>query len=127
MIRFLDRFVHNKGLERPYNVVAILDFDDDHSRADAQNAIRTAAGIARCYHLDSRNNDCLQCCDLLLNTTIRLRDDPLVRSRYPDLEAQVISGNRLSGKDTKDYLAGYLAKHLDEDGSCVYDNTREVK
>ncbi|MBB6428467.1 DUF3800 domain-containing protein [Algisphaera agarilytica] len=126
ILSFLDEFVRNKQLSKPYDVVAFLDFDNEHSRSDIQNSIQRTSGIRRCYHLDSRNNDCLQCCDLLLNATIRLRDDPFARQKYPELESQVKSGKRLKSTENKTYLAGYLAQHLDADGSCVYDRTQKI-
>jgi len=122
VLRFLDRFCVRKNLAPPYNVVVFLDFDESHAAADIQNHISTTANIARCYHLDSRNNDCLQCCDLLLNATHRLHEDPLVRARYPELSARRAAQERLTNAELKTYIAGYLAMHIDKDGTSVYDN-----
>lgn len=120
ILKFLDRFVRRKKLTSPYNVVTFLDYDDDHSRSDIQNLIKETANIARCYHLDSRNNDCIQCCDLLLNLAVRLRDSPTDHLQMPALCTKIDEKRRLTNSELKSYLAGFLASKIDDDAKCFY-------
>lgn len=121
ILRFLERFCRARHLLPPFNLVAFLDFDNEHAAADIQNSIRRTGNIARCYHLDSLNNDCLQCADLLLGATSLLWDDPAIRAAYPALRVQRMSGSKLTDAEVKRYLAGFLAAHVDADGRRVYD------
>ena len=125
VIDFVNRLCRNKRLISPYNVVVFLDFDDQHASVDIQNRIRETADIARCYHLDSRNNDCLQCADLLLGATSFLNTDPTVRFDYDDLATRLSLGKSLRDSQVKRYLAGYLATQIDVDAKCVYDLRRK--
>lgn len=110
VIRFLARFQRIKKLTPPYNVVVFLDFDSDHASSNAQNAIRETANIARCYHLDSRNNDILQCADLILGSLCRLEEDPAKPGEFESLMALRSHGERLSDSRIKRLWAVSLAK-----------------
>jgi hypothetical protein len=121
IVQFLNRFCKLKRLSPPYNVVVFLDFDSDHAKARIQNNVREVANIARCYHLDSANNDCLQCYDLLLGATATLGNNPLLRMKYTELKARRDSDERLKDSEVKQFIAGYLASRIDADGTCVYD------
>ena len=101
ILRFLSRFCRLKKLSRPYNVVVFLDFDCDHAKAQIQNNVREVGNIARCYHLDSTNNDCLQCCDLLLGATATLGNNPIIRMEYEALKAKRLDAQKLSGSEVK--------------------------
>ncbi len=120
IVDFLARFCETKRLKPPYNVVLFLDFDDQHAAGNIQNAIRTVANIARCYHLDSRNNDLLQCCDLMLGATGLLNRDPSVTVDFDGLDRCLTEGHRLPDSGIKRYLAGFLGKNIDRDPNCVY-------
>ncbi len=122
VLRFLSRFCRHKRLTAPFNVVTFLDFDSDHAKARIQNTIRDSGQIARCYHLDSLNNDCLQCCDLLLGASSLLYDDPAVRMNFVDLMKRAEIGDRLKDSEVKRLIAGYLAAKIDADGTGVYDS-----
>jgi len=121
VLNFITKFCEKRGLVEPFNVVAFLDFDNEHANCDLQNHVRQITGIARCYHLDSRNNDCIQCCDLLLGATSLLWSDPTIVLEYPSLKDVVIKHNRLSDGKIKRYIAGFLACHIDANGRRVYD------
>ncbi|MCE9592084.1 MAG: hypothetical protein K8S99_16380 [Planctomycetes bacterium] len=121
VLDFLSRFCRVKRLKAPFNVVTFLDFDNEHAAANIQNSIRRTGNIARCYHLDSLNNDCLQCADLLLGATSLLWDDPKIRHDYAELRLQHIDNKKLTDSNTKRYLAGFLASHIDADKKRVYD------
>lgn len=125
VLKFLRNFCRIKKLSPPYNVVTFLDFDSDHAKAKIQNTIRDAASIARCYHLDSVNNDCLQCCDLLLGATATLADRPTLRLEYQGIRERRNAGESLSDSEVKKFLAGYLGTRIDQNGTCVYD--RRIK
>jgi hypothetical protein len=77
--------------------------------------------IGRCYHLDSANNDCIQCCDLLLGAISLARNDPFVRLQNPDLKQKFGKGEKLRDSEVKRLIAGHLALKIDTDGGCVYD------
>jgi hypothetical protein len=121
ILRFLAEFAKTKGLTNPYNVVVFLDFDSDHAKTRIQNTIRESGRIARCYHLDSTNNDCIQCCDLLLGATCLVTSDPTVRLDYSGLKATFDAGEKLRDSQIKRLIAGYLASKIDADGTAVYD------
>lgn len=121
VLSFLSRFCRNKKLVAPHNVVVFLDFDCDHAKAMIQNSIRDTADISRCYHLDSTNNDCIQCCDLLLGATATLGNDPTLRLQYQELRKRWDKREKLRDSEVKKLLAGYLATRLDVDGTTVYD------
>jgi hypothetical protein len=121
VLRFLSRFCRVKGLSRPFNVVMFLDFDSDHARAKIQNHVREVGNIARCYHLDSKNNDCLQCCDLMLGAAATVGNNPTVRLEYQALLSRWENAEKLKDSEVKKVLAGYLASRIDSDGTCVYD------
>lgn len=121
VLRFLSEFCWRKRLSIPSNVVVFLDFDSDHAKARIQNTVRETGRIARCYHLDSTNNDCIQCCDLLLGATCTMNDDPAARLNYENLLAQHEKGQRLKDSQVKQLLAGHLAKWVDGNAARVYD------
>jgi hypothetical protein len=121
VLRFLRRFCRQKRLSLPYNVVVFLDFDSDHAKAKIQNTIRDAADIARCYHLDSKNNDCLQCCDLLLGATATLGNNPTLRLEFQGLFDRWKAAEALRDSEVKRLLAGYLGTLIDRNGTIVYD------
>lgn len=125
VLRFLSRFCRLKHLSPPYNVVVFLDFDSNHAKARIQNNVRQVGDIARCYHLDSVNNDCLQCCDLLLGSLASLGNNPTLRLNYQTLKDRFEGGNKLRDSEAKQYLSGHLASHIDVDGMSVYD--RRIK
>ena len=124
ILRFLSDLCRRKGLRPPYNVVVFLDFDTEHAKARIQNTIRETGRVHRCYHLDSLNNDCLQCCDLLLGATALAHDDPSVRMSFPALKVEFDAGRKLRDSQIKRFIAGYLASKIDQDGTCVYDHRR---
>jgi Protein of unknown function (DUF3800) len=121
VLRHLSRFARRKRLRSPFNVVVFLDFDSDHAKARLQNTIRISGQVSRCYHLDSLNNDCLQCADLLLGATSYLHDDPSVRGDYVSLLDRFKKSEKLKGAATKRLIAGHLASKIDVDGTKVYD------
>lgn len=124
VLEFLARFCADRRLHQPYNVVTILDFDSSHAKRRIQNTIRETGGILRCYHLDSRNNDCLQCCDLFLGALTALRNDPTVRFGLDGLVAKRKSGQRLSDSEIKRFWAGTLGNLIDSLAPSVYDLRR---
>jgi hypothetical protein len=105
VLKHLSRFCRRKRLNAPYNVVVFLDFDSDHAKARIQNTIQESGKIARCYHLNSLNNDCLQCADLLLGATSLLHNDPSVRADYQKL----MDNFKLPGSQVKRLISGHLA------------------
>jgi hypothetical protein len=121
VLRFLSWFTRRKQLTPPYNVVVFLDFDSDHAKAKIQNTIRDAASIARCYHLDSTNNDCLQCCDLLLGATVTLGDNPSSAIEFATLDARLKARDRLKDSEVKRYIVGCLASRIDQNRTSAYD------
>jgi hemerythrin len=121
VLKFLSRFCAVKRLHPPYNVCVILDFDSDHAKARIQNTIRVSGKISRCFHFDSENNDCIQCCDLLLGAATHLREHQTVRLDYQTLKTRWKNDERLKGSEVKKLVAGHLASHVDADGSRVYD------
>ena len=125
VLQFLSRFCRLKRLSPAYNVVVFLDFDSNHAKARIQNNVREVGNIARCYHLDSVNNDCLQCCDLLLGALASLGNNPTLRLGYRALEERFQNAEKLKDSEVKRFLAGYLASHIDVDGTTVYD--RRIK
>ncbi|MBL4699906.1 MAG: hypothetical protein JKX85_01485 [Phycisphaeraceae bacterium] len=127
VIKFLDKLTESKKTIPPHNMVVFLDFDCEHSKVNIQNSVRETADIARCYHLDSLNNDCLQCCDLLLNSTLKQVIDPTVRFDLEGLQAKYDSRQRLKDSEVKRYLAGYVAKQIDSVGKKVYYSSRRIQ
>jgi len=121
VLRFLSVFCRHRRLTDPLNVVAIMDFDTSHANARIQNTIRETGRILRCYHLDSRNHDCLQCCDLLLGATMLLGDDPSVCLEYAGLRENRLNGVRFTDSKIKRYWAGYLGSLVDSLPPAVYD------
>jgi hypothetical protein len=121
VLRQLDRFCRRKRLSAPYNVVVFLDFDSDHAKARIQNTVRETGNIARCYHLDSLNNDCLQCADLLLGCTSLLHDDSTVIQQYQSLLQKHMDRTKLKDSEIKRLLAGHLAAKIDVDGTKIFD------
>lgn len=124
VLRHLVRFCKRKRLTPPYNIVVFLDFDSDHAKARLQNTIRESGQISRCFHLDSLNNDCLQCADLLLGATSLLHDDPSVRADYPILLNKASSHDRMKDSEIKRLISGHLASKIDVDGTRIYDVRR---
>lgn len=120
VLRFLSKFRRWKDLTPPYNIVVFLDYDSSHARANIQNTIRDVGNVARCYHLDSLKNDCIQCCDLMLGAAYKISSDPLIKADFEALNAKFMQGLRLRDSETKRYIAGYLAKCLDENPRKVY-------
>lgn len=125
ILRFLRAFCRTKKLQPPYNVVVFLDFDSDHAKAMIQNNIREVGAIARCYHLDSKNNDCLQCCDLLLGALARIGDEPTLRLKYEGLKAKIESNGKTPDSEVKQFLAAHLGFRIDGNGTSAYD--RRIK
>jgi hypothetical protein len=121
VLRHLVRFCRRKRLDPPYNIVVFLDFDSDHAKARIQNTIRESGQIARCYHLDSLNNDCLQCADLLLGAFSLMTNDATVRSDYQSLFSRFSARDRLRDAEVKRLIAGHLASKIDMDGTKIYD------
>jgi len=121
ILEFIAEFCREKGLAPPFNVVVFLDFDSSHAKAYVQNMVRESGRILRCYHLDSRNNDCIQCCDLMLGATALCGDDPTVRFEYEDLDRRLRAGNKLKDSEIKLLLAGHLARLIDSRTTSVYD------
>lgn len=119
VLDFLRRFCRVKRLKPPYDVVVFLDFDSSHARTSIQNTIREGAQIARCYHIDSRRNDCIQCADLLLGATVRLESEPALALRFSELQAKRSAGERLRDSESKQYIAGYLASLRERDSRTV--------
>ena len=114
VLRWLARFCEAKRLSAPYNVVVFLDFSSDHAKLRIQNNVREIGRVARCYHLDSARNDCIQLTDLLLGAACRLAvDGAAVRAAYPKLFDRRRDGERLRGSETKVLIAGQLASLLD--------------
>lgn len=120
ILDFLADFCRWRGLQKPYNIVVFLDFHSSHAKKYIQNTIRETGQILRCYHLDSRNNDCLQCCDLLLNAMLHLRDDPTARWRHDRLLAKFNAGEKLADQQIKQLHAGELAQLIDSAPRNVY-------
>lgn len=108
VVDFLRRFCRAKRLHAPFDVVVFLDFESSHAPARIQNAIREAAQVSRCYHVDSAKNDCIQLTDLLLGATLKVRNDPTVALALPGLRERRARGERLSDSECKQYLAGFL-------------------
>jgi hypothetical protein len=121
VLQYTGRFCRRKKLSAPYNVVVFLDFDSDHAKARIQNTIRETGNIARCYHLDSQNNDCLQCADLLLGCTSFLYDDATVIATYQALMQKHANREKLKDSEIKRLLAGHLAARIASDGTRIYD------
>lgn len=121
VLRFLRTLCRTKRLVPPYNVVVFLDFDADHAKQRIQNSIREVARVARCYHLHSDNNDCLQCCDLIVGALAYLTDHPDIRLRHADLRAKWERREKVTDAETKRIIAGHLAGWIDRDATCVYD------
>jgi hypothetical protein len=71
--------------------------------------------------LDSLNNDCLQCCDLLLGASSLVHDDPTVRLRFQEFLRRHQAGEKLRDSEVKQLIAGYLARKVDGDATKVYD------
>lgn len=127
----LRSFTRKRQLEPPYNIVVIFDYDSTHARDYLQNVIRTSGQIARCYHLDSSKNDCLQCCDLFLGATWRLKNDPSIHMSYPALKEKFDHWRettdpdcRLTNSETKRLVAGFLADIMAIGNKTVYDFTK---
>jgi hypothetical protein len=121
ILRFLARFVRVKSLCAPYNVAVLLDFDSSHAKARIQNTIRVAGQISRCYHYDSRQNDCLQCCDLLLGCMDSIARDPTMISGFGALYDRWMAGDKLSDSQCKRFIAGYAARAFDASTHKAYD------
>lgn len=120
ILKFLSRFCRIKRLSAPYNVVVFLDFDSDHAKHRIQDNVREVGRIARCYHLHSDNNDCLQCCDLLMGAFSYLRANLDIPLTHPDLLQKRERGERISDAQTKRLIAGHLALWMDKKGKKVY-------
>jgi len=115
IVQFISDFCRRKKLASPpHDVVVFLDYDSGHARERTQNTIRETAQIARCYHLDSVKNDCIQCCDLLLGAVRALPGQSLTEMP-PDWP------NGLPNSRIKADLSGFLQAKIDQNSSCVYD------
>jgi len=123
-LQLLKKFCMRRRLEPPFNVVVIFDYDSSHAKARIQNTIRTAGQIARCYHLDSSKNDCIQCCDLLLGTTWMLKSDPTLAMQFPELKQRREDGDKLKNSEVRRYLSGLLGEKIAVNNRTVYDFTR---
>lgn len=130
-LRMLRVFCRKRRLEPPYNVVAIFDYDSTHARTYLQNVVRNSGQISRCYHLDSSKNDSLQCCDLFLGATWRLKNDPSIHMLYPELKERYDRwrqtsdpADRLKNADAKRLVAGFLADRMASGNKTVYDFTK---
>lgn len=123
VLRFIASFARAKHLAAPLNIVVFLDYDSWHARERTQNAIREIGHIARCYHVDSARNDCIQVCDLLLGGLCTLKSNPLVRSEHAALGARLHSSGKLTGSETRRFVAGYLAQSLDAGTDSIKDLT----
>ncbi|MAX24251.1 MAG: hypothetical protein CMJ19_07080 [Phycisphaeraceae bacterium] len=125
IINFIDKLCQAKRSKPPHNMVMFLDFDTEHSKFNIQNHIREVANIARCYHLDSKNNDCIQCCDMLMNASERIAVEPTLRFEFNTLQEKLTSENRLKDSEVKKYLAGYLGLKIDTKSKKIYDLCRK--
>ena len=128
ILRFLTRFCKVKGLVAPYNVVVILDYDSEHAQARIQNNIRYLGRIARCYHLDSVRNDCIQCCDLLLGCVSFLRENGNAADMHDAFYNRWQQGDKLRNAEAKRFIASYFAKkNIASDIKRAYDLTSRRK
>lgn len=125
ILRFLTRFCTARSLTAPYNVVVVLDYDSEHARARIQNNVRELGRVARCYHLDSLKNDCIQCCDLLLGCSAYIRDHADATDCYEGLYNKWQTGERLKNSETKRFIGAYFGRKLLAEGAKrAYDLTR---
>lgn len=120
ILRFLRKFCKRFKHDPPFNVVVLLDHDTAHAPSKIQNQIRETGQIARCYHLDSSRNNCLQLCDLLLGVTVTLQDDPTASFDRLELQRKWNEGEKLTNSQVKRLLAAELAAHLDGYGKKVH-------
>ena len=123
ILQFLSRFAKSRDLRPPYNVVMFLDFHSSHATMKIQNRVREVGRISRCYHLDGLKNDCLQCCDLLIGATARLRDEPQIQLSLPMFREKLARRENLRDSEVKGYIASYLGELIDQDRKCVQDLT----
>lgn len=121
ILGFLARFTRIKQLTPPYNIAVLLDFDSAHAKAKIQNTIREIGRISRCYHFDSKLNDCLQCCDLLLGCLDSVSRDPSIASGYSAMKDAWLRGDRLSDSQIKRLVAGYALEKLELSKGKAYD------
>jgi hypothetical protein len=127
ILRFLARFCRAKGLTEPHNVVVILDYDSEHARARIQNNVRELGRVARCYHLDSLKNDCIQCCDLLLGCLAYFRINPHAANVHDEFYDRWQTSEKLKNSETKKFIASYFAKkHLEGPLRRAYDLTHRT-
>ncbi len=124
ILRFIARSCQIKRLVPPYNMVVFLDYDSEHAPARIQNTIREVGNISRCYHLDSKKNDCIQCCDLLLGALRTLGNDESIPLDFDMLDRRHRDREKLRDSEIKRYIAGYLGRRIDADSHCVYDLRR---
>lgn len=116
ILRVVSDFCRRKKLTTPpHDLVVFLDYDDGHAREKTQNQIREIGRVARCYHLDSAKNDCIQCCDLLLGVTRWMRSVGPARA-LPDNWPAGLGNSRI-----KSDLAAYLRSKVDAGPMSVYD------
>ena len=125
VLRFVASLARAKRLVAPLNMVVFLDYDSWHARERTQNAIREIGQIARCYHVDSARNDCIQACDLLLGALCTLKANPLVRSEHAALGAKLRDSGKLTGSESRRFIAGYLAQSIDAGTDSIRDLTSD--
>jgi len=120
ILQFIQHFTQQLRVPGPpYNVVTIMDYDSSHAKDFVQNTIRKTGQIARCYHLSSSKNDCIQCCDLLLGVSRYSERYPLSGFNYPELKDRYESGEKLKNSEVRKLLAGYFAQMVDTHGIGV--------
>jgi hypothetical protein len=125
ILKFLAHFKQRKSMEarsvRPFfNMVVIMDFDSTHAATRIQNTVRETGQITRCYHFDSRRNDCLQCVDLMLGAYCYLQEHPMSRMMLPELESRRANSERLTNAEIRALLAGELGKLMESNAKDVY-------
>jgi hypothetical protein len=117
ILQFIEYFTGQFNVPGPpFNIVVIMDYDSSHAKAFIQNTIRRTGQIARCYHLASSKNDCIQCCDLLLGVSRFSENNPMCALNYPTLKDRYENGDKLKNSETRQLLAGYYAQMVDAYG-----------
>lgn len=121
ILNYLRLFAERKQLQPVHDVVVFLDYDTDHARSKIQNQIRELGQVRRCYHVDSRRNDCIQCADLLLGAVSYLKDNPSTPLVSTSLLDRYLAGDQLRDSECKQVLAADLAQRMESNQNCVYD------
>lgn len=86
---------------RKSNLVAFMDFDNNHKNLNLQNQIKSSAKITRCYHIDSKCFDMLQLCDVLLQCSIKMESISLDKGKYMNFIRRVNRGNNIEKSNLK--------------------------